>query len=194
MKLSLRLARVVSRVFDPIVEIPVILTGVVGGALVNGWRWRFLTLLLFIDAVLPAVLFSYLVKTGQAGGWDFPKLRARRLLFTFALMCNLAGVGLGYILNRQPLAQILLTFWILGVIYVGITWWWKISVHMGVNATLATVAVEFLGGQWGWLYLIPVVVGWARIKTKQHDWIQVITGGVIPVILVPLLFSWLRVK
>jgi len=184
---------VLSRIFDPIIEIPLILAGVVFVAMVNGMRWRFLTLLLFLDAVLPSLAFFYLIKTGKAGGWDVRNIEARKLLFTFALFCNAAGVGMAYLINRHPFAEILLTFWILGLIYVAVTYVWKISVHMGVNSTLASVGVVLLGKEWVWLFAVPLLVAWARIKTKNHDMLQVAIGGIIPVIVVPVLFNLLGV-
>jgi membrane-associated phospholipid phosphatase len=189
-----KLALVVSRIFDPIIEIPFILATVVALALVNGLRWRFLTLLLFLDAMLPATVFGYLIQTGQAGGVDFRNKKARQTLFTFALFCNAAGVGTAYLIDRHPLAEILLTFWVLGLVYVSITYFWKISVHMGVNATLATVGVELLGRDWVWLFSVPLLVAWARIVGRQHNILQVIVGGAIPIIVVPMCFRLLGVS
>ncbi|MDZ4384977.1 MAG: hypothetical protein U0944_01010, partial [Candidatus Moranbacteria bacterium] len=49
------LAWVVSRVFDPVIEIPLLLAAVAVYALTNGLRIRFLIFLLIIDALLPAL-------------------------------------------------------------------------------------------------------------------------------------------
>ena len=45
-----RMAWIISRVFDPVIEIPVMLSTAVWWALTNGLRWRFLVfLLVFVE-------------------------------------------------------------------------------------------------------------------------------------------------
>ena len=57
-----RLAWIISRVFDPVIEIPIMLGTAVWWALTNGLRWRFLVFLLVVDALLPALYMLWGLK------------------------------------------------------------------------------------------------------------------------------------
>jgi hypothetical protein len=185
-----KLAKIISRIFEPTFEIPIILIVATSTAYLNGYRWRFLALLLFLDAILPGLYFLYLLKTKKAKDWDLSRRKDRLPLFKFATACHLAGVLVAFLINREPLAQILLAFWFLALIFTAITNYWKISLHSGVNSTLAVFAILMYGPNTrAWLLLLlPIIVSWARIAYKKHDLLQVVAGALVPMIILPLFF------
>lgn len=187
--MRLKIAKILSRVFEPIIEIPLILTAVTMTAYANGYRWRFLALILFLDAVIPGLYFFYLLKSGKAKDWDITKRVERLPLFRLAVVTHFIGVVVGFLIGREPLAQILLALWLLAVVFSVITQFWKVSLHAGVNSALAVLAIMLYGWQLWWLLLLPVVVSWARIEYKKHSLSQVVVGTLIPMILLPLLFQ-----
>src|SRR5687767_13119777 len=131
-----RFAWIISRVFDPVIEIPLLLSATVWYALANGMRWRFLLLLLFIDAVLPALYMLIGLWKGYISDWDMTKRKERYGLYFFTVLTHLFGVVLAYFLGKEDLFKILLVFWMLGLIFGIVTLFWKISVHAGTNAAL----------------------------------------------------------
>lgn len=184
-----RVATIVSRVLEPIVEIPFLLVLATLTAYLNGYRWRFLALLLFLDAVVPGIYFFYLLLTKKARDWDISQRAERLPLFRLAVAMHLAGVLVAFVINREPLAQILLSFWLLALLFMFISHYWKISVHAGVNSTLAVFGIWLYGfGVW-WLFLLPLFVSWARVVAGKHTVAQVALGTVLPLCLLPF-FLW----
>ncbi|MFH1244373.1 MAG: hypothetical protein V1487_02250 [bacterium] len=174
-----KLAEIVSRVFDPVWEIPAAIVMAVVFALQEGLRWRFLGLLLFIDGVVPLIFFLTMLYHRQITSWDIRKRAERIPLYLFTLACHLGGVWLAHEVGKVDLAWILGVFWLIAVVFASITIFWKISIHAGVNAVLITTANVFYGWRYAWLYLVLCLVCWVRVYQKHHSWVQVGVGAVL---------------
>ncbi len=173
------LALVISRVFDPFLEIPALLIMAVIYAYFNGMEWQFMTVLLIIDAVLPMLFFIHLLRKHEVHDWDITERKERYPLYGFTMAAHLAGVLLAFLLGQAQVAQILFVFWIIGIIFFAITLYWKISVHGGVNAALATFLVLIWGRQYAWFFLAVLVVGWSRVYLKKHTASQYFAGATL---------------
>jgi len=165
-------------VFDPVIEIPIMLGAAAWWALTNGLRWRFLVFLLLVDALLPALYMLYGLRKGFISDWDITKRRERRGLYVFTTLTHLFGVVYAFFLGKTELGKVLLVFWGLAVVFALITYFWKISVHAGVNGA----ALAFFNHFWGWetywwLVLVLLLVLWARVEIKKHSWLQVMVGS-----------------
>jgi membrane-associated phospholipid phosphatase len=172
-------AQVISRVFDPIVEIPLMLGLAVWNAYVNGMGWQFLLVLLFIDAILPFLFFLHLLRRHEVDNWDISKREQRIPVYGFTMLAHLAGVGLAWVTGRMEVALILFVFWLLGMAFFGLTTFWKVSVHAGVNSALVTFLVLIVDPKYAWLYVLLVPVGWARIYTKNHSLDEFMMGAIL---------------
>lgn len=186
---SERIGQVVSRFFEPIVEIPILLVAATTTAYLNGYRWRFLALLMFLDAIVPGLYFLYLVFIKKTADFDMSDRRTRRPLYRLAVATHLAGVLMAFLIDREPLAQILLSFWLIALLFMFITEHWKISLHAGVNSMLATFGILVLGWhQVWWLVFLPLIVSIARVMYHRHTVAQVVAGSFVPAFLLPLMF------
>lgn len=174
-----RLAEIVSRVFDPVWEIPAAIVVAVGFALQEGLRWRFIGLLLFIDGVVPLIFFLTMLYHKQIKNWDIRNRAERIPLYLFTLVCHLGGVWLAHEVGKADLAWILGVYWLTAVVFATVTMFWKISLHAGVNAVLITTINVFYGWHYAWLYLILCLVVWVRVYQKHHTWAQVVAGAVL---------------
>lgn len=177
----------VSRVFDPVIEIPVMLGASVWWALTNGLRWRFLVFLLLVDALLPALYMFYGLKKGFISDWDITNKKERRGLYIFTSLVHLVGVVYAFFLGKTELGMVLLVFWSLAVVFAVVTYFWKISVHAGVNG----VALAFFNHFWGWenywwLSLVLLLVLWSRVEIKKHTLMQVSVGAGLAVVWVEM--------
>lgn len=175
-------AWIISRVFDPVFEIPALLAVAVFFALTNGLRFRFLIFLMFVDAFLPAMYMLWGLKTKRISDWDMTKRNERGGVYVFTTFCHLFGVIYAYLLGKVLLAKILFVFWSLAVVFALITLAWKISIHAGVNAA----ALAFFNHYWGWdrywwLMIILLAVLWSRVTIKKHTWMQVCVGSILAV-------------
>ena len=172
-------AEVVSRVLDPVWEIPLSLLIAIGFAVQEGLRWRFLGLLLFIDVVVPMIFFFTMLYHRQIKDWDIQSRVQRIPLYLFTMVCHLGGLWLAHEVGKSELAVILAIFYVIGIIYVLITLRWKISIHAGTNAVLITSINMFYDWKYWYLYSLLGLVMWARVYQRHHSWAQVVAGGAL---------------
>jgi hypothetical protein len=173
------LAIVLSRILDPVWEIPLALIVAIGFAVHEGLRWRFVGLLLFIDVIVPMIFFLTMLYNKQIKDWDVQNRTQRTPLYLFAMICHLGGIWLAHELGRTQLVSILLVFYAAAVVFFIIALKWKISLHAAVNAVLFTTINLFYDFQYVWLYILLFLVMWARVYQKHHTWEQVIVGALI---------------
>lgn len=173
------LARVASRVLDPVWEIPLALLLAIAFAVKEGLRWRFLGLILFIDAVVPMIFFLTMLYHRQLSGWDMQKRAERLPIYLFTLICHLGGLWLAHELGRVELVRVLSVFYSVAIVFFLVTMQWKISLHSGVNAVVITTINIFYGWHLWWLYGLLYLVMWARVYQKHHTWPQVLAGAVV---------------
>lgn len=173
----LLLSRIISRVFDPPHEILMAVLLAVYVAVKEGLRWRFLGVILFIDSVVPFIFFLTMLYNKQVSSWDIRKREERLPIYLFTMLCHLGGVWLAHELGKDELAWTLLTFWLTGITFAIITFFWKISLHAGVNAFLATLIVTTFGYKYIWVYSLVMIVMWARKYDKHHTWVQLLGGA-----------------
>ncbi len=172
-------AQLLSRVLDPVWEIPLALLLAITFAVQEGLRWRFLGLLLFVDAVVPMVFFLNMLRHKQIKDWDIQQRSQRIPLYLFTLVCHLGGIWLAHELGKGALVSVLLLYYLTAVIFFTITLFWKISLHAGVNAVLITSLNVFYGWRYPWLYALLFGVMWARVYQRHHSWAQVIVGAIL---------------
>lgn len=172
-----KLAIVISRLFDPAWLIPGMLAVAAGWSLFNGLRWRFIVILLLIDGLIPLIYFVHLLSTKEISDWDTTRREQRLKLYGFTLVTHSIGVILAFLLGKIVLAKILFLFLILAGIFTLITFKWKISIHTGVSSAAVVFLSLLFGLNWLWLFLIVVVVAWARITMKKHSFWQAVIGA-----------------
>lgn len=173
------LAEIISRVLDPVWEIPLALLAAIAFAVREGLRWRFVGLLLFIDAVVPLIFFLTMLYHKQIRDWDIQNRIQRIPLYLFTMICHLGGIWLAHELGRDQLVSILLVFYAVAIVFFAITLKWKISLHAGVNAVLFTTVNMFYDWRYSWLYILLCLVMWARVYQKHHTWAQVMVGAIL---------------
>lgn len=185
MKIKDVAAAVVSRVMDPVWEIPFAILLAVAFAIQEGLRWRFLGILLFVDAVVPMIFFLMMLRNKQIKDWDIQHREQRVPLYLFTLVCHLGGLWLTLALGKSGLFPILLVFYVAAVVFFLITLFhYKISLHAGVNAVLFTTINMFYGWKYFWLYGFLYLVMWARVYQKHHTWEQVFAGAILGTLIV----------
>lgn len=160
-------------------EIPGAIVLAVVFAMQEGLRWRFLGLILFIDAVVPMIFFLTMLYHRQIRDWDMQRRQERIPIYLFTLVCHLGGLWLAAEVGKGELVQVLSVFYLTAVMFVLITLKWKISIHAGVNAVLITALNLFYGGKYWYLYGLLVLVMWARVYQKHHSWGQVAAGAIL---------------
>lgn len=177
MVVSRRVAIIISRLFDPVWIIPAMLTAAVVWSLTNGLRWRFLTVLILLDGFIPFIYFVHLLRTKEISDWDTTNRTERFRLYAFTLAVHAVGVIMAAFLGKTPLAKILLSFWVLALVFFLVTLVWKISLHTGVFSAAVAFAAFVFGSQWWTAGILLLPIGWSRLVMKKHTVSQLIVGA-----------------
>ncbi|MBI2309344.1 hypothetical protein HYU89_00410 [Candidatus Collierbacteria bacterium] len=188
------IAKLISRVFDPVWLIPGMLATAAGWSLINDLRWRFIVILLLIDGLIPFIYFVHLLSTKEISDWDTTKREQRVKLYGFTLVAHSIGAILALLLGKIVLAKILFLFLILAAVFTLITFRWKISIHTGVSAATVIFLTLISSSQWLWSFLIVALIAWARIVMKKHTFWQVIIGAGLAAGIVALGFYLLEIN
>ncbi|BEP14005.1 hypothetical protein acdb102_23160 [Acidothermaceae bacterium B102] len=139
---------------------------------------------------------AYVIRGVKDGRWDDHHV-ADREKRTLPLLVALISVIVGALVllvvhaPRELVALVCTTVPEL-VIAIGISRWWKISIHAAVVAGLLGVLMV-LYGPWMLLALpLVVLVGWARRVLRARTWPQVVVGATIGWGVALVAFSLLR--
>ncbi|MFP3897472.1 MAG: EamA family transporter [Anaerolineales bacterium] len=133
-----------------------------------------------LTVVVPLFIFKRELRRGTISDWHISD-RLERLQFFPALALVLgAGIPLFLIIllgGPRPFLVLFSSAFLLVLVEMLITVWWKISGHVSTVAVGATMATAFLGA-WAFplLLLIPLVA-WARVKVGAHTVMQALIGG-----------------
>ncbi len=123
---------------------------------------------------------SYLKRNGKVDG-IFTSLRGQRTkIYLLAGGCALIGGGI-VIYLRAPL--LLVATFVSGLVaiamFMGINWWWKISLHTAFISGLVAILVILYGFIAAVAVLLILMVGWARVELAHHSLAQVTTGALL---------------
>jgi membrane-associated phospholipid phosphatase len=143
-------------------------------------RIALITVTLIFAFTLPILLFIYLRKHGKIIDIDATVKEERTFPFLIAILFYVAGI---YILIKAQVNIISIAFWfcyISNTIFVIIiNKYWKISAHMmGAAGPFAAICFVF-GINAIPFILILLMIGWARIYLKCHNFYQVLAGGAL---------------
>lgn len=182
-------ARVVSQVLHPVIlgVVSLFIVGLLGLPPQQGIIWGLVCS--FLQVVPPTLFFTWRLRQGAYTDDDVSVRSQRNELYMFGIL-NL-GVGLLLLwFLRAPtpiLAMITAAILISGIAWM-INLAWKISVHassMGSTATLAAIYSVPLGLL---LWLCALVLGWARVRTRNHTPMQVVAGMALATVCVLVTF------
>jgi len=103
----------------------------------------------------------------------------RPKLFIFGLVSYLLGTLLFWYLGLLWLASFSFVMFLGTIVYLLITWRWKISIHVsGLTVPLTIMSMQ------NGLYMLPGVLlipalMWARVRLGAHTWSQVVVSALV---------------
>ncbi|WP_327070469.1 hypothetical protein OG500_32900 [Kitasatospora sp. NBC_01250] len=150
-----------------------------------------------VAALFSAVIPILFIKWGERKGhWGDRHVR-RRQDRLYVIPGILVSVAVGLTLTSclggpRELTALVVAMLVSLVAVLAITVWWKVSVHTAVSAG-ATAILVLAYGPWAVLLcpLIPVV-GWSRVKLRDHTLAQVVVGTFVGAIVGGGAFQLLR--
>jgi membrane-associated phospholipid phosphatase len=134
----------------------------------------------FLFIIFPLMVIFIAVKVGAVSDFESTNREERYILnIVGTLSCLLFLI----LTNRLDIPQVYklnaLYYFIYGCVFGSITFFWKISYHMGVMGWLSALIITIYGLNFVTLlplFSITVLTGWSRIYLKKHDLAQVVAG------------------
>lgn len=146
-------------------------------------KWAAISIALSVLPVLATVI--YLVRRKKLDG-IFVNPRQQRTVIYF-LASALGAVGyllLWYFKAPELLAVTFATGLAAIVVFMGINFCWKISLHTAFVSGAVVVLIIVYGAIAAWTALLLPPVAWARMELKQHSVVQVAAGAVLAAVIV----------
>lgn len=176
--LKLKIARVISRISEPIFWVPFMIWLVMRNMNIPQDKQIFYypVLLIFVF-IIPFAYFLYLVYIRKEFDFDITE-RTKRIGFTLKSMASFwVAVALTYFMDKQFFVLTMAVF-IAVLALVLVTLKWKISFHGGLNALIFSTVNYLYEWKFWWLFLVLIPIGWARLVLKKHDFSQ-LTAGIV---------------
>lgn len=104
----------------------------------------------------------------------------RRIVYLLACILGAAGCGLMWGLHAPELLAVTFTAGLIElVVFMGINYYWKISLHTAFAAATVTVVCLVYNVIALWTLIVLPLVAWSRLELKQHTLSQVIIAALL---------------
>jgi len=185
-------AKAISVVLGPHVWLPTLLLVFIFRTGLDSYQIKILFPSIFILLVFVPIAYLYLApKLKWAKAWDLPERKERIPFFIVVTICTLLSALLVYYFGNQLLFTLISILFILMLVNFFITYFWKISLHAGLN-TAGSILVNFLfGWQLPVLYITIPVIFWARVFLSKHTKNQLLAGIAVNSVFLILIFYFL---
>ncbi|NJP30712.1 phosphatase PAP2 family protein [Micromonospora sp. HSS6-12] len=189
----MRLARAVTELTAPAVLVSVLTVvvawhGARGG--VDGLAWGLLA-----TVFVSGIPFAYIVggvRRGRLTDHHVGVREQRRVPLLFGLGSVAAGLPLLAVLGAPRPVLGLAAAGLVGlVIAVSVSHWWKMSIHSAVAAGAVVVLVLTFGTRMLVTAPLPALVGWSRVRLRDHTVPQVVAGGALGALVAGLVYGTL---
>jgi hypothetical protein len=183
------LAKIISAIFDPILLLPIIISWQIYNAYIETGGWLLPGLLFVVDLMMPGLAFIYFMSRRHFRDWDVHRVRLRFPMFLVNTLCQGTGLVCALIIGADKVGSVLGSLWLVVLIFMGVSLFWKISVHTGMMAVLAFLMIEYGGWSYGWTLALLGLVAWSRVVDRDHTWFQVIAGAGVPLCIILMKMS-----
>jgi membrane-associated phospholipid phosphatase len=185
-----RLARLISNILNPFIVcvIVIVLLAVKDASSVaDAVKWAGISLAISVLPIFIVVIF--LVHRKKLDGFFANPREQRSVVYILASALGAIGCGILWYLDAPELLAVTFTAGLASiVVFTGINYFWKISLHTAFTAASVTVIIMVYGATAAWTLVFLPLMAWARIELKQHSIAQVITGGLLSVAIVAGVF------
>lgn len=152
------------------------------------------SLTLFFLSFGPLVYILLGVRLGKLSDFDVSRRTERTGPFFFGLLSVTLGLlALLFLHAPRNLETVMMITAASGLVMIGITWRWKISIHAATLAGALTMLTALYGVGMLPTFGLLVLVSWSRVLLRRHTVAQVIAGSLVSVVLtsaVLLLRGW----
>lgn len=183
-----RFARQVSNILSPAaVSVPLVLSVAFyrASSVLSALVYTVITL--FFLSLGPFGYICLGVRLGKLSDVDVSKRSERVGPFIFGLLSIALGwFALIRLHGPDALITVLAITALSGLVMMGITLWWKISLHTSSLAGAVTILTMLYGVLMLPLFALVVLVSWSRVVLRRHTLAQTIAGSLAGIILTAL--------
>jgi membrane-associated phospholipid phosphatase len=176
-----RLARLISNILNPFLVsgiVTVLLAVKATSSVADAVKWALISLALSVLPIFTVVI--YLVRKKKLDGFFANPREQRYIVYILASIMGAIGCCLLWYLDAPELLAAAFTAGLIAiVIFTGINYFWKISVHTAFMAASVAVIIMVYGAAAAWVFVFLPMIVWSRIESKQHSLAQVIAGGLL---------------
>ncbi len=135
-----------------------------------------LPVVLFLDLIVPSLIYLFLIKTGKITDGSLVRREDRILLFGLSSIFALLATLFSFLFANDLFFKLHLLFFIVGFTTFLITLFYKISGHMIINTSFIFILNFLFGWNLLFAFLIVPLVAFARLYLKAHTLIEILTG------------------
>jgi len=153
----------------------------------QGLRWLVAIAPFMIFA--PLIFFAVSYKLKWISDIDLSH-REERPGFLTVFIISLAIASFLLYLLKVPLKFFVFAFSGLVMVFIAsaITLYWKISFHTAVVTSVITAIVILGGWIFAPMYLLVLLIAWARVRLKRHTVLQVVGGALLAFVITVIIF------
>lgn len=191
--ITIRIAYILSRIFEPFVWIGLFGLAVIFSKYLDGYDRLFWAVeLVFFLAGLPIITFWFFLKKGKIEDIDFTKREKRTPFILGVLFYWLLGLILTWGTGGPIIiVKILALALIMGTAVLLINFYYKISNHALGYTTAVLLFNELHGWDYWWLLIFVPVIYWSRHVQKKHTLGQLFLGTILAII-AWLIWRWVN--
>ena len=172
------LARTISQLLHPITlaMVNLLIVGLLG---IESPREGLLWILLSagLQIIPPIIFFTMRLRQGAYSDDDVSVRSQRNELYMFGVINLIVGLLVLRLLGAPlPFQALVASAVLTSVIAWLINLFWKISVHASSIGSVATIAALYSEPLGLLLWLCALILGWARVRTRNHTPMQVVAG------------------
>ncbi|MBI3620171.1 hypothetical protein HY214_03460 [Candidatus Roizmanbacteria bacterium] len=150
--------------------------------------------LVILNLVVPFGYIYYAFKKKQISDLDLTRRQERYRPIVVAFLTTVISLLFAYFFTNAFLFKLLLLVLFLLLVNSLITFFWKISLHMGVNVIMALVINLVLGARQPVLYLTFPLIFWSRLVLKKHTVAQLLAAIAVNAAIIFLFTKYLTFK
>ncbi len=174
------IAKTISIIFGPIVLWPTTLFIIATKTQLHSVNYKIVSLMLFLLlVVLPFAYIFILYKQSAITDLDLTKRQQRFKPLFFIFIFLIISFVIVHLFGTKLLSDLFVITFVLFLIDLLITMFWKISYHMAINV-VATILINYLYN-WSFpiLYVSIPLVFWSRLYLKKHDVWQLLSALIL---------------
>jgi membrane-associated phospholipid phosphatase len=176
-----RIAKITSNILNPFILSAVVLVLLSFHDTTNtGEALKWVGISLAIGVVPVFIIVIWLVRQKKIDGLFDNTNYQRRFVYLLASILGAVGCGLMWGLRAPELLAVTFTTGFIAlVVFMGINYYWKISLHTAFTAGTVLVVCLVYGVIAIWTLALLPLVAWSRIELKQHTITQVTIAAIL---------------